>query len=194
MFLRKGNMMRTTQSNNKSGKRGVYFKKDQGVWIAFYKPKNEKRIYRKFDSFEDAANERDILEKQYQNINLDKFDLQEIPNYDGRYSATKCGKIYSHVKGNFLNPSLGMTGRKIGDGYMYVCILENNTPTTKSVHRLIAKTFLKNPSNKPTVNHKNGNKKDNTISNLEWASYSENMIHAYANGLNGTKNTSREVA
>lgn len=47
------------------------------------------------------------------------------------------------------------------------------------VHRLLAQHFIPNPDNKPTVNHIDGNKLNNDLSNLEWASYSENNQHAY---------------
>lgn len=46
------------------------------------------------------------------------------------------------------------------------------------VHRFVATAFLKNQENKDIVNHKNKNKSDNTIENLEWVTYSENMIHS----------------
>ena len=51
------------------------------------------------------------------------------------------------------------------------------------VHRLVANAFIPNPENKRCINHKDGNKKNNNINNLEWVSYSENMKHAYRTGL-----------
>lgn len=55
---------------------------------------------------------------------------------------------------------------------------------TYSVHRLVAQTFLSNLENKATVNHKDGNKWNNLVSNLEWATQRENNLHAFATGLN----------
>lgn len=68
-------------------------------------------------------------------------------------------------------------------GYPAVTLINDTGQHTKNIHRLVAETFIPNPENKRTVNHKDGNKRNNHISNLEWNTLSENVKHAYDNGL-----------
>ena len=70
-----------------------------------------------------------------------------------------------------------------GKGYLRVKLSKNNKPKRVMLHRIIAEAFIENPNNYKTVNHKDGNKLNNSIENLEWCTQSENCIHAIKNGL-----------
>ena len=74
---------------------------------------------------------------------------------------------------------------KMANGYRAVSLRLVNGKRSASyyLHRLMAEAFLINPMNKRCVNHKNGNKADNSLSNLEWVTHKENAIHAHVNGL-----------
>lgn len=91
----------------------------------------------------------------------------EIPGYNGKYLIDECANIYSNVTSKFLSKN------KDGSGYFMVKIGSVN----KKVHRLMAITFLKNPRSKSQVNHRDGNKENNHISNLEWVTPKENIRH-----------------
>lgn len=79
-------------------------------------------------------------------------------------------------------------------GYYGVCISLGSRKKKKliKIHKAIAETFIPNINNYPCINHKDGNKLNNNIKNLEWCSNKENVIHAYKNGLINTMKTSGE--
>lgn len=88
------------------------------------------------------------------------------------------------TEGNIFNKSGKKKATFINNhGYEVVFLWENNKAKSHSVHRLVAEAFLPNPENKPCVNHKDGNKANNILDNLEWCTYSENTLHALENNL-----------
>ena len=111
--------------------------------------------------------------------NFDKDDWVTLKNIESEtgitYSITIEGKICNNVNGENLKPCIANTG------YLVVGI----GGSLQLVARLVAQTFIPNPENKPTVNHIDGDKLNNHIDNLEWATHSENMQHSYDEGLRG---------
>lgn len=98
---------------------------------------------------------------------------KEINNYPN-YQVTSDGKIYSKRAKKYLIP------KKLQSGYLTVKLCNNSKMRDMYIHVLVALAFIENPDNKKEVNHKNKNKSDNSIENLEWNTHSENMLHHYA--------------
>ena len=98
--------------------------------------------------------------------------------FAGRYEVSDKGNVWStRGKGRMLRPC------KKENGYLEVKLQAEGKIVSMLVHRLVALAFIPNPDNKPHVNHKNGNKEDNSVPNLEWSTSQENIEHAFANGL-----------
>lgn len=112
-----------------------------------------------------------------------------IDGYHGLYEVSTLGNVrrvtrkVSHIdhfitiKSRILKPYLGTSG------YYTVTLSKEGKRRKFSVHRLVATTFIKAHNDKPCVNHKDGNKLNNEVSNLEWSTYSENNKHAYDSNL-----------
>lgn len=100
-----------------------------------------------------------------------------IKGYEGKYSITPEGKVYSDVNNIELKQSIGTTG------YYRVNLNNKDGGKTFKVHRLVAIHFIENPNNYNIVNHKDGNKLNNNVDNLEWCDYTHNNRHARELGL-----------
>jgi hypothetical protein len=115
---------------------------------------------------------------------------KDIPGLEGMYQASNTQKIKSlsrlvrHPKGGYKKIRERIMAYGEGtNGYLIVGISIDGKTITKTAHRLIAMAFLPNPNNLNEVNHKDGNKKNNDISNLEWVTTSDNRYHAFRMGL-----------
>jgi len=122
---------------------------------------------------------------------MEKMKFKKIQGIDG-YEVSSCGVVKSldrtiktmrngkpytlTVKGKTLKPNNV-------SGYHRVTLKSNGKVYLKLVHRLVADHFCENPLCKPQVNHKDGNKKNNHYTNLEWVTASENTKHAIKNGF-----------
>lgn len=104
--------------------------------------------------------------------------MRQLENFKN-YSITEDGRVFNNIHNRELRPYL-----LVASGYPAVTLRHpngNRRPTT--VHRLVASTFIPNPLNLPQVNHKDGDKTNNHVSNLEWCDNSHNSQHAYDKGL-----------
>ena len=105
---------------------------------------------------------------------------KDIEGYEGKYKVSNLGRVKSlqriddnnhPVKEKILKPC----SDTIGKGYLHVNL--GRKGKAKKIHRLVAETFIKNPENKPEVNHIDGDTKNNKVNNLEWVTHKENCIH-----------------
>jgi len=103
------------------------------------------------------------------------IELKDIPGYEGLYAISKNGDVYSYKTNKFFNPS------KTKDGYLKVALRSNNKAYYYRVHKLVAMTYLDNPENLKEINHKDFNRQNNCLDNLEWISHDDNMLHSKVN-------------
>ena len=118
---------------------------------------------------------------------------KDIAGFDGVYQISNLGRVKSldrvinieykdrigtrRIKGRLRKPT------KDKDGYLVIGLGKGNY----KIHRLVALAFIHNTNNYPQINHKDGNKSNNTVTNLEWCSNAENQNHAFKIGLKKTK-------
>ena len=108
-------------------------------------------------------------------INEEWRIIADFPNYEvSNYGEVRrVWKNHTNLKATAVN----------GFGYEIVHLSRNGENKHRPIHRLVAAAFIDNPDNLPEVNHIDGDKLNNCVSNLEWVSRSQNMKHAYSIGL-----------
>lgn len=104
---------------------------------------------------------------------------RNIDGYDGKYQVSNLARVRSLHNGKVKIIKLDI----IHTGYLRITLYKDGKTKNHYVHVLVAKAFIPNPENKPYVNHRDGNKQNNAIENLEWVTGSENILHAYETGL-----------
>lgn len=95
--------------------------------------------------------------------------MKDIVGYEREYAVTEDGKVWSYKTKKFLKP-----GKHKG-GYLQIALWHNNQPKYHFIHRLVAEAFIPNPNDLPQINHKDEDKTNNNVWNLEWCTRKYNM-------------------
>ncbi len=133
------------------------------------------------------------MTEYYKNLNLDTIVGEEwldVVGWEDLYAISSFGRVKSkerkchHYRGGIQIKQERILRQNNGRGYLTVLLYRGEIDKMRTgVHRLMAKAFIPNYENKPTVNHKDTIKTHNVLSNLEWATDEEQQIHAVAMGL-----------
>ena len=97
--------------------------------------------------------------------------MRNINGYEN-YAISRFGEVLNTKTGKYLKPFFSPLG------YLRVQLFRDKVGKQVMVHRLVAEAYIPNPSNYPFVNHKDSDKQNNTLENLEWCTASQNTIHA----------------
>lgn len=109
---------------------------------------------------------------------------KDVPNYNGKYRVSNLGNVISV---NYLNTGkdhpLSLKHHHTGYLMVRLCSGDRKHQKNRTVHSLVAESFIPNPDNKRCINHIDGNKTNNRADNLEWVTHKENTQHAIKTGL-----------
>lgn len=127
-------------------------------------------------------------------MQLEEEIWKDIEGFEGKYQISSIGRVKSidrilphaihgtwHIRERILKPHWNGQGQS-----QYMCVHLHSGKGKMSclrIHRMVAETFIPNPDNLPQVNHIDGDKSNNAVSNLEWVTIQENVDHAWRNGL-----------
>ena len=132
---------------------------------------NNKDIIKSFNEKHKKIRKEKIINERKKNINYDKYTWYKIPNFNN--------ELEININGDIIETN-GYKLKKIykdTNGYLQI----HYKNKTYLHHRLIAITFIENPDNKSDVNHIDGDRSNNKISNLSWTTHSENIKYSFTN-------------
>lgn len=118
------------------------------------------------------------------------------PGFEELYSVSNLGRVRREAPGKGTHKGKILKLGRHSRGYHRVSMWAKGKGSFKKVHRLVAKAFLSQPSSLHEVNHKNSNRQDNTLQNLEWVTKSENTLHGFAYGFSsnvGVRNSQAKL-
>ena len=101
--------------------------------------------------------------------------MKDIKGYEGLYAVTSCGRVWSYRRKKFLEPKRGVKG------YLFVTLCKDGKVKNYRIHRLVAEAYIPNHENLPQVNHKDENKANNCLQNLEWCDAIYNINYGTRN-------------
>jgi hypothetical protein len=101
-------------------------------------------------------------------------EWRDVLGFEELYQVSNLGKVRT-----IKNGEAEMSQQENRNGYMTVHLRNKGVERRAMVHRLVAEAFISNPDELKDVNHKNGDKSDNRVENLEWVSHSDNMTHSF---------------
>ena len=113
--------------------------------------------------------------------------FRDIPGYEGLYQVSNLGNVKSLGNGdnkNNVGKERMLKLQKDKDGYLTVFLSIHNYKRLHKVHRLVALAFLPNPNNYPQINHKDKNKSNNNVDNLEWCTAQYNVDYSVSKPVN----------
>lgn len=122
---------------------------------------------------------------------MDSADVLEnvrkpIPGYEGLYEVDECGRVFSSKSGKQKKQTL------TDKGYKTVSLYKDGKYKNMKVHRAVAMAFIDNPNNYPVVNHKDEDKTNNFVENLEWCTQRDNLVYGTARNRASEKLRGRE--
>ena len=108
---------------------------------------------------------------------------KDIKEYEGKYQISNFGNVRSTYDQNQFKKTSRIKNLKAGERNGYLVINLQNKAKLKGkksyqIHRLVAEAFIPNPENKPIINHIDENRKNNVVTNLEWCTQKENVLHS----------------